>query len=104
MINWTPDEEQLRRFGWRGAVAFPLVAVALAWGFPEADVLGIAVVFGFLTGACILFAWRAPARLKPIYLLAMFCRGLILSPVILVRRIFGGKDKNLPDAGNSDSP
>ena len=104
MINWSPDEDQLRRFGWRGVAAFPLAAVVLAWLLPEADVLGIAVVFGFLAVAFALFAWRAPARLKPIYLLVMVCRSVILSPAVLVRRIFGGKDEKLPDDGNSDSP
>lgn len=104
MIDWTPDEDQLRRFGWRVAIAFPLIGAGLAWLLPNADVLGIAVVFGFLTVTCGLLAWRAPGRLKPIYLLATFLGAIVLSPVLLIRRIFGGKAENLPDDEHPDSP
>lgn len=102
MINWIPGQDQLRRFGWWGVVVFPAIGGGLALLLPNADTLGIAVVCGALALACGLLAWLAPARLKPIYLLAMSLGVVVLSPVFLIRRIFGGKPGNLPDDGNPE--
>ncbi len=97
-LDWNPDRETLRRFGWIALVGFGLVAL-LAWrewlvlsmGLGGARPI-VAGAFATLAGVCALFSLLAPRANRPIYVglaILTFPIGFVLSYLILGTLFFG---------------
>ena len=82
-IDWMPDEKKLRRFGWIGLAAFPVVGCVISLAVPASERIGVWLVGGVLALACGLFARFAPRRLMPIYLLFQ-CLAFVAIPVAVI--------------------
>ena len=97
-LNLSPDDKQLRQFGWIAATAFGLLAGLIGWrgglfgfdfGTATRVVIPALIGVGMLVG---LLAWLAPRANRPLYLgliLLTFPIGFVLSHVIMAALFYG---------------
>jgi hypothetical protein len=98
-INWKPDRQDLRKFGWICVVAFGGLG---GWVWFRASLLGLELSepvaralssgLGFVAAASLLASWLVPHALRPLYLLLTLVSapiGFVVSHVLMGAIFYG---------------